>query len=926
MLATNLLKKDVTSSSVPTITLPLITLPHLITSSLALSLLSDLLPRLSHSNPSVRKKTVVALYRLALVYPESLRPAWPKIKDLLMNEEEDSSVTAAAINVVCELGWRRPLDFLPLAPRLFELLVDGGNNWMAIKIIKLFATLTPLEPRLVKKLLPPLATLIRTTPAMSLLYECINGIISGGILESVDGAREGEEVAALCVGKLREMIIVEGDPNLKYVALLAFKKIAVSHPALVSLHQDVIMSCIDDQDVSIRLQALDLSAGIVNKENVIELVDRLLQQLRRAPSTTSGAEDDRSAAVKVEPTADSDGEDPGEILRLSYSRHESGSAITSEYRIAMIKQVLDMCAKDTYANIPDFEWYINTLVQLVGLVPFKSGSNFTERRRTQQQPSSGCDLTAYQMAADIGREIRNVAVRVHSVRSEAVQAAASLLLIAEEYQTNISPQSGRGGELPFAAWVVGEYADQLSNLDGTLTTLTNSKAGILPPTVLCAYLQSIPKLLACVISRISGEWTAERQTTASLLLARLLYYLEPLTSSPSLEVQERAVELAELLKLASQAVADHTSHSDQWPLLLTAAIRQLYSGPDLNPVAPSAQARVPFPDDLDLELPLNSDLAKILISIGEAVSPDVGAKDFELFYSKRTDRKIREAEPATETSCTVRPVTSSYQSTEDSDTDPSLAKRNRLERSSRNRDDPYYIASDPHSSGTSTPFHDIIRNTNGEGVDVDSIPIMDLDLGDGTDNNNYSGRGQDKLTTRHSKTYQIATDETVETDDSSDPQRTTLRQLRASTTSQPGARGASKRSLLEVDSSGLGVVSMEGTPSAATQLELEKQEYENEEMARALREVERLRLEMQRASERVYITKGMPAEGTLVKKKRKKKTKPGASTRLGTDSGLISRAEDEGYADNMVSDKSKVRVLIVKRKKKKPIKTSESQP
>ena len=129
--------QDITSSSVPTIALPLVTLPHIITSSLALSLLADLLPRLSHSNPSVRKKTVITLYRLALVYPETLRPVWPKIKDLLMNEEEDSSVTAAVINVVCELGWRRPRDFLPLAPRLFELLVDGGNNWMAIKIIKL---------------------------------------------------------------------------------------------------------------------------------------------------------------------------------------------------------------------------------------------------------------------------------------------------------------------------------------------------------------------------------------------------------------------------------------------------------------------------------------------------------------------------------------------------------------------------------------------------------------------------------------------------------------------------------------------------------------------------------------------------------------------------------------------------------------------
>ena len=121
----------------PTMSLPLVTLPHIITSSLALSLLPDLLPRLSHSNANIRKKTVAALYRLALVYPDTLRTAWPKIKDMLMDENEDSSVTAAVVNVVCELGSRRPRDFLAFAPRLFGLLVDGGNNWMAIKIIKL---------------------------------------------------------------------------------------------------------------------------------------------------------------------------------------------------------------------------------------------------------------------------------------------------------------------------------------------------------------------------------------------------------------------------------------------------------------------------------------------------------------------------------------------------------------------------------------------------------------------------------------------------------------------------------------------------------------------------------------------------------------------------------------------------------------------
>ena len=48
---------------------------------------------------------------------------------------------------------------------------------------------------------------------MSLLYECINGVIQGGILEGADGAQEGEEIALLCVGKLQGMIVVEGDPN-----------------------------------------------------------------------------------------------------------------------------------------------------------------------------------------------------------------------------------------------------------------------------------------------------------------------------------------------------------------------------------------------------------------------------------------------------------------------------------------------------------------------------------------------------------------------------------------------------------------------------------------------------------------------------------------------------------------------------------------
>lgn len=49
---------------------------------------------------------------------------------------------------------------------------------------------------------------------MSLLYECINGIIQGGILGSADDG--AEEIATLCVNKLRGMVLIEGDPNCEF--------------------------------------------------------------------------------------------------------------------------------------------------------------------------------------------------------------------------------------------------------------------------------------------------------------------------------------------------------------------------------------------------------------------------------------------------------------------------------------------------------------------------------------------------------------------------------------------------------------------------------------------------------------------------------------------------------------------------------------
>jgi AP-3 complex subunit delta-1 len=82
-----------------------------------------------------------------------------------------------------------------------------------------FGALTPLEPRLVRKLLPPITNLISTTPAISLLYECVRTCIVGGMLDSQSEA--GDALARVCVEKLSGFLSDE-DQNRKSAAVVLF--------------------------------------------------------------------------------------------------------------------------------------------------------------------------------------------------------------------------------------------------------------------------------------------------------------------------------------------------------------------------------------------------------------------------------------------------------------------------------------------------------------------------------------------------------------------------------------------------------------------------------------------------------------------------------------------------------------------------------
>ncbi|KAI9808291.1 MAG: hypothetical protein M1825_004748 [Sarcosagium campestre] len=805
------------------------------------------------------------------------------MKERLMDPEEDSSVTAAIINVVCELGWRRPQDFLPLAPRLFNLLVDGGNNWMAIKIIKLFATLTPLEPRLVKKLLPPLTTLIRTTPAMSVLYECINGIIVGGILEGAEGTSEGEEIASLCVGKLRGMIAVEGDPNLKYVALLAFNKIVGSHAHLVSQHQDIILNCIDNADISIRLCALDLAVCMVDGENLTSIVGRLMRQLRNSPiaSTADDPSNDRARFEGVEPAADTDDEDLEEELKVAEARSEQPPPLPVDYRVGVTNRIIEMCSRDTYSNISDFEWYIDILVQLVRLTPAVPMGVEAGVALLDSDAKRGVRPTV-DVSEKIGSELQNIAVRVKSVRLSATRAAETLVI----GRGLLTHGNGCRHVLGSAVWLVGEYAPSLASPTDTLTALLQSATAMLPADVLAIYLQAILKIYANLVSIDFDTWNPERKVMISLLTARVIHCLEQLVVHPNLEVQERAVEFLELTRLAAEAISGQPTSTEngdvEAPLMLTQAIPSLFNGLELNPVAPTAQLKVPLPDDLLLDTPINLSLPKLLgLSDDQELDEfsSVNSSEFHAFYYERP-RLPKAYEPAAKRLEPSAGDSLSYQqrSMNDHPEVEDLAKR-RAERREKNKDDPFYIATENSSSGASTPIHNILKSSNGPELDIDLIPIMDLNLQDNESTApifDDSSRRSPTTQIRDRPPIAITVDETLPENLASSDVGAGMAGIGEVIKQGSKARNSKpQRSLLQVDSSGIGVFSLEDSNSGSTgDSGHVLQQNEEEEMAKALQEVEKLRLEMQRASERIEAAKGIPPEGTLVKKKKKhKKTK-----------------------------------------------------
>jgi AP-3 complex subunit delta-1 len=199
----------------------------------------------------------------------------------------------------------------------------------------------------------------------------------------------------------------------------------------------------------------------------------------------------------------------------------------------------------------------------------------------------------------------------------------------------------------------------------------------------------------------------------------------------------------------------------------------------------------------------------------------------------------------------------------------------------RNREDPFYIGTDGQNNAAAVH--------SGGNLDLDSIPIVDLKISS-LESNNTPFTLPHNSDGKQPKKYEVIPDEVIGLEET------------LSVTEEPVR---AKRTLLQVDSSGLRDFTLVGeNQTLAGSDKVESKRVEDDmEMATAMKEVERIRLEMQRASERVHL-EGTPSDGTLVK--RKKKTKKSGQKTRGTDSG---RLEEQKSSSGQKKSRIKDRVL-----------------
>ncbi|KAJ0048952.1 hypothetical protein Pint_16505 [Pistacia integerrima] len=618
LLITNQLRKDLNSHNQYEVSLALECLARIGNIDLCRDLTPEVFTLLSSSKAFVKKKAVAVVLRVFEKYPDAVRVCFKRLVENL--ESSDPFIVSAVIGVFCELSLKDPRSYLPLAPEFYKILVDSKNNWLLIKVLKIFTKLAQLEPRLAKRVVEPICEHMRRTGAKSLLFECIRTVVSS--------LSEYESAVKLAVAKVREFL-VDDDPNLKYLGLQALSTIAPKHLWAVLENKDFVVKSLSDGDFNIKLESLRLLMAMVSENNAIEITRVLVNY-----------------ALKSDP----------------------------EFCNEILGSILSTCSRNLYEVIVDFDWFASLLGEMARIPHCQKGEEIENQlidigmRVKDVRPelvsvSRDLLIDPALLGNPFLHRILSAAAWLSGEYVEFSRNPFELMEALLQPRTTLLPPSIRAVyvQSAFKVLIFCIHSYLISRGNGASSScpenLSSGIAGTIsvrkfPESSGLATLESPahyeedeefdPRDITQPFEDLSIEngrdatfSIGQASTSASLpkniftqesivnLLNLVELALGPLSVNHDVEIQERAGNVLGLIDLIKHEVLNPIVQGEEIlareETVASSVVKLMYDAfsKELGPVSSSAQARVPVPEGLML----NEDLADLEMVCGDVQSP-----------------------------------------------------------------------------------------------------------------------------------------------------------------------------------------------------------------------------------------------------------------------------------------------------------------
>ncbi|KAJ1935260.1 AP-3 complex subunit delta, partial [Linderina pennispora] len=265
------------------------------------------------------------------------------------------------------------------------------------------------------------------------------------------------------------------------------------------------------------------------------------------------------------------------------SSSEPNAADNPEYRLAAVEAIIDMCSRQSYANMTNFEWYVAVLVDLVYIAGVDVGQLLSQR-------------------------ILDVTVRVRQVREYSVRMMRQLL--SDVRLTDfVSGESPNAAVLSTAAYILGEYCTLVPASCDDIGLLLFPCLRQLTSDQQSAFVLAAMKVYTNWLQDVSGYWNDEvwelvRSTNTTTMDSITSLFLGQEGDDLDVVVAELPLQVEGLLRgfiEITKAVSVATSNMSASEPPVCRELHSLFTMYELNPVSAAAQGKVPVPDGLDLD-------------------------------------------------------------------------------------------------------------------------------------------------------------------------------------------------------------------------------------------------------------------------------------------------------------------------------------